>query len=216
MLASPVLADDERPVGISAASSSAMLLPIEHLVPGQISSDGPNRFANIRFEAHFAFGWYGALGGGARVEFPIVRAGLLPRARSYSRVTSPLKRSPGLTRSRFFGSLDGALAGAAAGAELELLDDVCAATGKPNNPNDTKTAISLVLMKGSFQTTWVVLESTCSVFRTRGRLHGMYRFSGASKAGPATAVGLADAPARRTREEEEPGRGPPDWHSRSE
>ena len=78
MLASPVLADDEHPVGISAASSSAMLLPIEHLVPGQISSDGPNRFANIRFEAHFAFGWYGALGGGARVEFPIVRAGLLP------------------------------------------------------------------------------------------------------------------------------------------
>jgi hypothetical protein len=77
--AAPVHADDERPSGISAASSSATLLTVGRLVPGQVAGDvqAPNRFANIRFEAHFAFGWYGALGGGGRVEFPIVRAGLL-------------------------------------------------------------------------------------------------------------------------------------------
>jgi len=78
MLAMPALADDERPSGVSASSSSASLLTVGNLVPGQISAGpGPNRFANIRFEAHFAFGWYGAVGGGGRLEVPIVRAGLL-------------------------------------------------------------------------------------------------------------------------------------------
>jgi hypothetical protein len=79
VLATPIWADDERLPGISAASSSAALVMIDQLVGGQISTEpqGPNRFANFRFEAHFAFAWYGALGGGARVELPIVRAGLL-------------------------------------------------------------------------------------------------------------------------------------------
>ncbi len=45
-----------------------------------LADGGPNRFSNLRFEAHFDFGWYGAVGGGGRVEFPIAPRGLLDQA----------------------------------------------------------------------------------------------------------------------------------------
>lgn len=79
LFAAPSLAEEVMPSGVSATSSSATLFSMGQLVMGQGpgESPGPNRFANLRFEAHLAFGWYGAIGGGARVEFPIVRAGLL-------------------------------------------------------------------------------------------------------------------------------------------
>jgi hypothetical protein len=75
LTAGPAWAGD----GFSAETSSASLLGGQRLAMGQFDSPsmGPNRFANIRFEAHLGFGWYGAVGVGGRFEFPIVRAGLL-------------------------------------------------------------------------------------------------------------------------------------------
>lgn len=64
-----------------STSSSAASLIGPSLSLGQTDGPGfsaPNRFANFRFEAHVGFGWYGAVGVGARIEFPLVRQGLLP------------------------------------------------------------------------------------------------------------------------------------------
>lgn len=73
MVAGPAWAAD----GFSTSTSSASLLEGgQKLSTGQFDS-APNRFANIRFEAHLGFGWYGAVGIGGRLEFPIVRAGIL-------------------------------------------------------------------------------------------------------------------------------------------
>jgi hypothetical protein len=60
----------------STASSSAVLSGPKDLALAQ-GDDGPNRFAHFRFEIHAGFNWYGAIGGGARLEFPIVPRGIL-------------------------------------------------------------------------------------------------------------------------------------------
>jgi hypothetical protein len=54
---------------LSSSSGTSLLL-------GQ-NSMGPNRFATFRFEVHLGFNWYGGIGGGARLEFPIAARGLL-------------------------------------------------------------------------------------------------------------------------------------------
>lgn len=78
VVASPAWAEGEpTPAGFSTATSSATLLGGAKLVEGQTFSEAPNRFANFRFEAHVAFGWYGAVGVGGRFEFPLVRQGLI-------------------------------------------------------------------------------------------------------------------------------------------
>ena len=59
--------------------STGALLHSTHgpsLLLGQ-NSMGRNRFANFRVELHLAFNWYGGVGGGARLEFPIAPLGIL-------------------------------------------------------------------------------------------------------------------------------------------
>jgi hypothetical protein len=75
-IAAPAWADEALPSGFSTANSSATLLAGASLAQGQ-TGEGPNRFSNIRFEVHVAFGWYGALGVGGRLEFPLLRQGLI-------------------------------------------------------------------------------------------------------------------------------------------
>lgn len=78
-IAAPAWADEALPSGFSTATSSATLLGGAGLAQGQNGTFGesPNRFSNIRFEVHVAFGWYGAVGVGGRFEFPLLRQGLI-------------------------------------------------------------------------------------------------------------------------------------------
>lgn len=61
----------------NTASSSAVLAGPTAWALAQHDGSGPNRFAHVRFEIHVGFNWYGGIGGGARLEFPIVPRGLL-------------------------------------------------------------------------------------------------------------------------------------------
>ena len=77
VLAVAAVASAEASPSFSTASSSAVLSGPKDLALGQSEDTGPNRFAHFRFEIHAGFNWYGAIGGGARFEFPIVPRGIL-------------------------------------------------------------------------------------------------------------------------------------------
>jgi hypothetical protein len=73
LAAAPALA--ER--GPSLSTGSSLVRPGgSSLLLGQ-TGIGPNRFATFRLELHLAFNWYGGIGGGVRLEFPLAPRGIL-------------------------------------------------------------------------------------------------------------------------------------------
>lgn len=64
-------------LGLASTFTTATSSANFGIAQGLATGASPNRFANIRFELHATFVWYGGVGGGGRVEFPLARNGII-------------------------------------------------------------------------------------------------------------------------------------------